>query len=53
MDEGRGGAGPDELPGGVEMAALVETDRGIGGATPSPDNAGLEEKEGGASLEED
>lgn len=45
------------LPGGPGTAAPVETDRGKlprdGGGTPSPENAGLDEREGGMSLEED
>lgn len=54
-DDGRGG-GPAELPGGVGTAAPVETDRGklprVGG-TPRPEKAGLDESEGGTSLDED
>lgn len=55
-DVGRGGVGPVVLPGGVDNAT-EETDRGmlvpIGGGTPSAENAGLDEKGGGTSLEED
>jgi hypothetical protein len=55
-DAGRGG-GPPELPGGVGTAAPVDTERGIAprdGGTPSPENAGLDERGGGGiSLAED
>lgn len=53
-DAGRGG--PAELPGGVETAAPVDTERGIlpRGGTPSPEDAGLDGRGGGGmSLAED
>jgi hypothetical protein len=46
-EEGRGG-GPLELPGGVGIAAPVETDRGA-----IPEKPGLEDNNGGAAAEED
>lgn len=55
-EEGRGGGGPDELPGGVGTLVPADTDRGrlpICGGTPSPEKAGLDESEGGTSLDED
>lgn len=48
-----GGAKPPELPGGVDAAAPVETDRGSGG-TPSVDGgAGLPEIGGGAPADDE